>query len=207
MIDYLSRCSLSHGKPQVKVGQLTGVWLLLVAMLAGAAGCRREAPESYIRITRSDGTPVSAEVSSDHLQPPATSAAQTGETRTAEQRVGLALYPGAEVVADQVLVGPSGEVAGAELTTRQPYHEVVKFYREHYQVQRPRLQTRQQPQRQTTLGWQDREANYTIVIKQDPARHCTVINLAASRHNRPPRPADGITVPPVPEAATPDHQQ
>jgi hypothetical protein len=166
--------------------------VLLLLSLAVWAGCRREEPESYIRITRSDGTPVS----------PAAPAEETAGEQSAEERLGLAFYPGAEVVQDQILVGPSGELAGVELTTAEPYAEVVKFYRERYRGQSPRIKTLQQPQRQTTLGWQDRQANFTILIKQDPARHCTVISLAAGRHTGRHEPATGVKVPALPPATT-----
>lgn len=168
---------------------LVALWLPGLVVLAG---CRQPEPESYIRITRSDGTPVS----------PATPAGETAEGQSAEERLGLAFFPGAEVVQDQLLVGPSGELAGVELTTAEPYTEVVKFYRERYRGQAPRLKTLQEPVRQTTLGWQDQQANYTIVIKQDPARHCTVISLAAGRHTGQHEPATGVKVPALPPATT-----
>lgn len=168
------------------------VLLLLLLSLAVGAGCRRAEPESYIRITRSDGAPVS----------PAAPAEETAGEQSGEERLGLAFYPGAEVVQDQMLVGPAGELAGVELTTADSYAEVVKFYRERYGGQSPRIKTQQQPVRQTTLGWQDRQANYTIMIKQDPARHCTVISLAAGRHTGQHEPATGVKVPALPPVST-----
>ena len=140
--------------------------LLPCLLLCGAlAGCRPHPPaksEPYIRIEPSGKS---------------TGGALTMQQGLTEQQVGLAFYPGATVNKSGLVAGPRGNIAGAELQTTAPYAQVVAFYRGKYAPRRPKLLQRDD-NNTTMLNWQDRQGNYTVMIKRDVVAKRTLVTLA-----------------------------
>ncbi|MGE5531339.1 MAG: hypothetical protein ACM3VW_04385 [Bacteroidota bacterium] len=136
--------------------------LVAAALLSSCA--KKPAPEPYVRIEPSGKSA------------PGQMTVQQGLT---EEELGIAYYPGAKVNKSGLMQGAKGAVGGAELQTTKPYADVVKFYRDRYQPQKPTVKSLSDPAGATTiLNWQDMRGNYTVVIKRDNAAKQTVVTLA-----------------------------
>jgi hypothetical protein len=137
--------------------------MLLAAVLLSSCA-RKPAAEPYVRIEPSGKAA------------PGQMTVQQGLT---EEELGIAYYPGAKVNKSGLMQGAKGAVAGAELQTANPYAEVVKFYRDKYQAQKPTVKSLPGSAGATTiLNWQDMRGNYTVIIKRDDAAKQTVVTLA-----------------------------
>lgn len=105
---------------------------------------------------------------------------------TAEE-VGIAFYPGATVASSELVKNNNSLTAGAKLTTRDPYQQVLDFYRARYKS--PELKEKQSegPEGKTTwLNWRDPQGNFTIAVWRDDAHKQTVITLARIKSNKRP---------------------
>jgi hypothetical protein len=165
------------------------------ALLVGAvlAGCHQrpvEAPKaadtgSRIVIESSDKARKAARTARQAL--PSKRDVRLVQGATAAE-VGVAFYPGATVVSSQFVREGADITAGAELTTKDPYQEVVDFYRNRYGS--PELKVVQQDLptgKMTLLNWRDPEGNYTVGLRRDDDAKQTTITLAKVRSGRKPR--------------------
>lgn len=161
----------------------TTLLLGLLLLVCTASGCGRKPPP----VPEPPAAPqASSKQSYIHIEPSRKSA---GHGRLGVQpsaspaEIGLVFYPKATVVKSGVVRGPKGAVAAATLQTTQPYAEVVDYYREKYQAQKPTVKTRQETHGAVTmLNWQDQQGNYTIVIQRDDlAKRTTIALVKTSR--------------------------
>lgn len=101
--------------------------------------------------------------------------------------VGIVFYPGATVVSSELVKENLSLTAGAKLTTRDPYQQVVDFYTARYRSPGLKLKLTEGAAGKTTwLNWRDSEGNYTVALWRDDAHKQTVITLARVKGSRRP---------------------
>ncbi len=163
-------------------------------VLAGAfAGCRQRSSEAE---GAASGSRIVIETS-NKVRQAAAQGRKTGSrpdvrmvAGATEAEVGIAFYPGARVTSSQLVREGSDLTAGAELVTRDPYREVLDFYRLRYDS--PELKLVEQEMsggKLTLLNWRDPQGNYTVGVRRDDKRKQTTITLARVKSARRPHQA------------------
>lgn len=175
----------------LQAGRAVAALVCLLTLTAALAGCRqpaspgdKSASSSRIVIETSDQARQSAGAGRRAGSRPDVRLV-SGAT---EAEVGIAFYPGARLTSSQLVREGNDLTAGAELVTKDPYRDVLDFYRHRYASPELKLVEQEVSDgKLTLLNWRDPQGNYTVGVRRDEKRKQTTITLARVKSARKPR--------------------
>jgi hypothetical protein len=92
--------------------------------------------------------------------------------------MGIDFYPGAQTETSSLVRGARGMTGAVTMATRDPYADVVSFYRRQYEPRGAKVVDLSGPDgAATALNWQTPHGNFTVTIKRDHAAKRTIVSL------------------------------